>query len=228
MAAERGNALFIILLGIVLFAALTAAITGSFRGGNSALSNTRIEALASDVIMTAAGVEKAVGKLLAKDNSERRISFNRNVGDGYELTPSSSVSEKVFHISGGGSQYLPPHEDMLSERFPNDTDYSYGDWLFTGHMEVPGIGTASTGELLAILPYLREDLCIAVNKRLGIDVSPPPEAPAISLGHFSNKYTGSYNITMIQDSGGVNEGKKAMCMKTSDGKYFFYYVLHAR
>src|SRR5690606_765080 len=116
--------------------------------------------------MTGATIEKAVGKLLAKENSESRISFTRSSGDGYELTPSETDSEKVFHISGGGAQYLDPPKGVLDTT--RSAEPGYGSWLYTGYDVVTGIGSDGQAELIAMLPYVRQDVCIAINNKLRV------------------------------------------------------------
>lgn len=233
---ERGNALFMILLGVVLFAALSYAVQQNFRGGNERLSQTRIEALADDVIITAAGYEKAVNKLINNGISESRVSFTLSSGDAYELSPVADVTEKVFSITGGGGGYLTPPKDVLDTTRSGEVDY--GAWIFTGAMNVLGIGTQGSGtgtkELLAILPYVRKEICVNINKRLGItnpSDSPPVEASAITLTKFTGIFTSGSND--VDTTGNHIQYQKAGCFEGNNGgaltgRYYFYYTLLER
>lgn len=247
---ERGNALFMILLGVLLFAALTYAVQQGFRGGNERLSGTRIEALADDIIMTAAGYEKAVNKMINNGISENRISFTRASGDGYDLTPASAATEQVFSISGGGANYLSPANDMLDTSRSGQSDY--GSWLFIDDMNVYGlydlynsnvlIDGVNRGDLIAILPYVRREICARINTRLGISNqssgAPPQEGDNIYL---SAKANGTFTmIRNINTSGIISTntfyGRKAGCFQGNQdnsnvdisANYYFYYVLLAR
>lgn len=237
MRKERGNALFLILMGIVLFAALTAAVSKGFRGGNSALSGSRIEALANDIIITASSYEKGVQKLLAKGNSETRISFTRASGDGYELTPAESASEKVFNVVGGGAQYLDPPKDALDTT--RSAESGYGSWFFTGSNKVKDVGADDEGDIIAMLPYVRKNVCVAINNRLqylNVDSSTPPQENGTM--NTQTKFGPDLFTTSVANLGPVgsnHNNKKAGCFEGNSahgnsisGRYYFYYVLHAR
>lgn len=235
MSDERGNALFLILLGVVLFAALTAAVSNGFRGSNSALSGSRTDALANDIILNGVTIERAVEKLTAKSVSESRMSFTRKSGDGYELTPAESASEKVFNIAGGGAQYLDPPKDALDKNMSAQT--GYGSWIYTGSNVATGNGLDTEGDLIAILPYVRKDLCLLINTKAGVtnpaaDTTPQSNGPT----YVGTKFTGTFsNAGRIKANPYLN-GKKMGCFQgTADessnsivGRYYFYYVVLSR
>lgn len=236
---RRGNVLIIILLGIVLFAALSWAVSQNFRGGNERLSATRTESLADDILMTAAGYEKAVNRMISKGVSESRLSFSRISGDGYELSPAATPEESVFNIAGGGVNYLDPPQGALDAT--RSSENYYGSWIFSGTMSVQGVGTegagGSTKELLAILPYVRKEVCVSLNKRLGItnpSNAPPKEQSNITLGglYAGTFSSGSVGIDVV---GGHVSGFKAGCFESKninavllENRYFFYYALLIR
>ena len=238
--AQRGNVLFIIILGVILFAALIMAVNQNMTNGNQQLSETRLTVLADDIITTAATYEKAVQKLQAKGISENRISFTRASGDGYELTPASDATEQVFNIAGGGANYTQLAADVLDST--QSAQSNYGDWMFIGAMEVTGIGTDGSGatadELIAFLPYVRQDICKKINQRVGVTTAngdPPQENDTIK----TDKYTGTFDAG-DEDIGSVVSanlnGKKSGCFRGDtlvggsdiSDKYYFYYVLLPR
>jgi len=232
---QRGNVLFLILLGVVLFAALSYAVTQNFGGGNAALSQSSLKAYANDVIFTAASYEKAVNKLISRGVSENRISFTRASGDGYELTPASSASEQVFNVAGGGANYLDPPSDVLDNAHSGEA--GFGKWVFTGNNIVNGVGTAVTGDLIAMLNYMRRDVCIFINEELGI-TNPSGEPPQdLSIVQLNSRFTGTnFGTREILDTDNYLYGKKTGCFRGNNNhsgadisnQYFFYYVLYAR
>ncbi len=235
-AMERGNALFIILLGIILLAALTYAVSGNFRG-NSSLSQTKVEALSNDIILSAASVEKAVNKLIDQGTSESRISFTRTGSDGYQLTPTQTDAERVFSSIGGGAQWLDPPAEVLDKT--RSAEAAYGSWFYTGYNRADGIGTTSM-DLVAVLPFVRQDICVYLNNKLGI-TNPSGIPPRdVATAAFTNiKYIGTFDDPSgrsIDVTGSYTKGFKAGCVEgnlqnTSDditGRYYFYYVLLAR
>lgn len=233
---QRGNVLFLILLGVVLFAALSYAVTQGFGGGNSALSKTSLKAYANDIILTAASYEKGVQKLLNKGVSENDISFSLVSGDAYEHSSPQPAENKVFSITGGGVNYLDPLKDILDS---NAVGLKwYGQWGFSGINRIIGIGDDShRTEIMVFLPYVKRDICLEVNEIENIPtVSGEPPADSGAAGFFEFKGTVS-GSTSIRDSDAYLDGHKFGCFKADaynpgtvdiSDKYVFFYVLHAR
>lgn len=230
----RGNALFIILICVVLFAALSYAISQGFRGGNEAMSKSRQEALIVDMISTAANYEKAVNKLINKGNSESRVSFTRASGDGYELSPVSAATERVFSVSGGGANYIAPSKDALDTAMSGEPNF--GDWVFTGHNAATGNGSNSEGDLIALLPYVRKEICVMMNTRLNIanlsvDTPHPSNGPTYVNTKFTGTFSGNGRIkrsTYFRGKMGCFEGTTDESSASIAGRYYFYYVLIPR
>jgi hypothetical protein len=218
---QSGNVLFIILLGIVLFAALAMLISRGMRSqGTTAMTARDAELAAVDILSYAQSLERAVNRLRRNGVSESDISFVNNEVSGYAHSPVQSNTNKIFHLSGGAIEWKSPPKDA------NDAS----DWLFTGGSCIADVGNGATGcdgdstnneELIVVLPNVANTVCQKINAKLGLS-----ETIADSGGGYaSTKYTGSFaDDTEIIPAGGSYENA---CVTYSGARYF-YAVLIAR
>ncbi len=107
---NSGNALFLILIAVALFAALSYAVTQSGRGGG-AIDRETLQIEVARVLEYAASMQKAVERMqLINGCSDYDISFEHSFIAGYEHTPAARDDCKIFHVDGGGISYMPPPE----------------------------------------------------------------------------------------------------------------------
>ena len=107
---ETGNILFLILLAVVLFAALSIAVTNALRGGGKDSSSESYETQASAILQVFNQIDTAVTRMtLTGGLSIENISFeypNKTYGGGtpnsYANTNCNSDTCRVFKPSGGG------------------------------------------------------------------------------------------------------------------------------
>ncbi|HNQ91340.1 MAG TPA: hypothetical protein PKI93_00240 [Alphaproteobacteria bacterium] len=224
-SSERGSALIFVLIAVVLFAALTYAIS---RGGDSArnLSQEKIRLTASEIIDTGNRVSETVSRLKLRGASETEISFEYN--GNYINAGCATDTCKVFAFDGGGLDWeTPPASSNSGE-----------DWGFTGDLAITNVGTASA-DLVMILPNISRDICHRINVLLNIEVE--TANPPIETGtNTANKFTGVYNGGPSTITQAATNGKKSGCLRMEEltgtaidggpmmGKYSFYQVLVAR
>lgn len=107
-ASQSGNVFFIILVGIVMFAALMYTFSRSTRQGTESLGNREAELAASDILSYAQKVERGVQRVLARQVSEVEISFANDFDTDY-VNPNCSVNRcLVFHPEGGAVTWKAP------------------------------------------------------------------------------------------------------------------------
>lgn len=227
--AARGNALFLILIAVALFAALSYAVTQSGRGGGSIdRENTTIAA--SNIINYANTVRAAV----------QRMQLINGVADtAYRSATTCSASDcsgYIFFPAGGGVSYQAPSADGLDSAYASEG--FYGGWALTSNL-VTGIGTDAavdtSSDLLLMLPWIKKSLCVEINNKLGVtNVAgmPPTDSPGLNLNNIS----GGYATTTINDVSGYLTGQSAGCFRatkvgatsyTTD-TFHFYMVLLPR
>lgn len=173
--------------------------------------------------------------------SNTQISFENDFVLGYS-NPNCTIDEcKIFTLNGGGINYQMPKPDWL------DSDYSselrYGELYFHATASADGAGTNSD-DLIMFIPYVGKDICIAINKALGIKPL-SDEVPSETNGPFAIniKFSGTYGFAYdLKVSGNATtgepnilSGKMAGCTKASGtastpplGSYHYFQVLIAR
>lgn len=216
---DKGNALVIILVAIVLLAGLTFTVMRSEnKGDTNLLSKGEAKIITSQILKHAKSVENAIKKLqLVNGCSENQISFENAQVSGY--TNANSPSDKschIFDVAGGGLSWLSTPSKI------NDGS----DLIFSGRNRIPNIGT-SGGDLAIIVPNITETACVEMNKFLGIGSSPLADPDFFS----NNKFTGSYGVIAVVSWG----GNMNFCVQTATtgggtvgGNYYFIATLMAR
>jgi len=239
---EAGSALFIILIVIVLFGALSFAVVQMLRSGNPELITEEQKALYGDEILDyGRALRQTVQNIRISNGCEAEdISFENTVLGGYTHSPVASDACKIFNVSGGGMNYRIPPEEWLDTSQSAQTLYQ--EWYATGATCAVNVGSGTTTcesdgddneELVAIVPYVMKSICIAINERMGI-TNPGGDPPANSGTAFSlaQKYDGSFTDGIGEINHANLYGKLAGCFEGSgtppSGTYHFYQVLIAR
>lgn len=219
---ESGNAFFIVLLGVVLFAALMFTFSRSARQGGENIDDKRAEILATDIIAYAQKIERRVNNLRRRSVSENDISFENDFVLTY-TNPNCSVDRcKIFKGSGSINWQSPPEG-------ANDGS----DWVFTGSNYIDGLGSAGNAadaELLVMLPNVLRSVCAQINEYLDINGIPQ------NTGNTNDTvFTGSFTASpalIKEDVGTALEGQSSGCFEGAGtppaGTYHFYHVLIQR
>lgn len=225
--SESGNAFFIVIITVGLFAALMFSFSRSAQQGSGDLSHKQAEIFASDIMDYAQKIERATGRVLSRGFSETALSYENDMVSGYSNANCTSDRCKIFENSGGAVNWQSPTRLMNGG----------AEWIITGGNYVKGLGSAgdiSDSELLLILPDVRRIVCQEINARLGI--ASPGESPPQENGDSDTTfYTGSFSASpeLIEEAGGTAlDGKTSGCFEGDstppDGTYHFYHVLLQR
>jgi len=222
--SSKGNALFLILVAVALFAALSYAVTQSSRGGASIdKEEARLEA--SKILQTSAFFKSNLDRfMLISDLDIREISFWGSHGEwGYRNSPTYPASRHFLYSAGGGHTWPE------------------GGWRLSASSYVPGFGRSTSctasdpcGDLFLRLRVPLET-CMALNKMAGItntDGKPPVDTGDFSDTHFRGTLgTFVSGSNAFDGSNDENTGKVFGCLETlqgyrgGPGAYYFYYVL---
>jgi hypothetical protein len=226
---EKGNALWFILVAIVLLGALTVLLT---RGGNTVDQSGDVEQQrirSGQLLRWAKGVEAAIEQMKLRGISENDISFENDETTADYTNPNCSINDcRVFAAGGGGQTYLKPPSGA------NDGS----DWIFTGANNVGTInypiGTTAlkTGnDLVILLPNANPAMCNQANKDLDIN-GVPDDASGIDLTPFVGVYDDSALVTIDGDPSPYElDGKPSGCFIDTNANpdvVYFYYVVLAR
>lgn len=239
---ESGNVLFLILIAVVLFAALSFAVTMTSRSGGD-VNQDKINLAAAQITQSGVDVDTAILRLrVARNIPDAEISFETDMLDNYENPACIKNDCRVFLPDGGKISYQKPHQEWLDHHFSSEA--YFGEWLYTGTACIPGLGaghdTSCGGdtdqlELIAILPYLHKDICITLNKKLGVKLinNQPPQLIGSGWAGGDARFTGTYeNGEPILDSGYALYGQAEGCFEGNGtppaGSYHYYRSIVSR
>lgn len=237
MRKSHGNALFLILIAVALFAALSYAITSSGRGGGNIDREKRNIAISQFLDQTGLYHHAIQRMLVAYGVDETEISFVNDVwpswlnAETHHGNTNCTVDTcKVFHPAGGGIPYMDPPVILTQDITPDNF------YIFSGTLFVPGMGDDNEAELIGAV-RVSQETCIKINDLLGIDnpSGAPPQIPG-SAALLGSPFDGTYNSSAPVVSNTVPAelaGKNAGCVNQQHGYYsgdyaWFYSVLLPR
>ncbi|MCB1782475.1 MAG: hypothetical protein KDI13_00620 [Alphaproteobacteria bacterium] len=227
-SGESGNVLFLILIAVALFAALSYAVTSSTRGGGGDASGETNLISSAQVTQYPASVSTAIVRMIISGTTVESIRFNRPA----EFTNLDSTAIGVFHPSGGGATYVQAPADIMVSGNP-------GNWAFNGELEVPDIGTAGANgnEIIAYLVGIKQAICRKINQEHGLGATIPVLSADRSTEYTTRMYddgTTDYSLPTtdvpdIDDGSGSFDGKPFGCFQNAGGgDYVYYHVIVER
>ncbi len=222
MRQDRGNILFLILLAVVLFAALSYAVTNSTRGGGNDASPEKLNLIASQMVQNVHLIEQNMMRAQVVD-SIPDWGFNTYPAQSTNST-CTQTSCNIYAYGGrnGGAPYYKVPAELAA-------DPSGGDitpiWYIYRSM---GLGT-DANDLAITYVGINKGLCNALNTLLqnGVDVT---------IGDTINanvQYTGTLTAMpasagIVGDVNATAIGKKGYCFQLSGGSYRFHYIVMER
>lgn len=223
----RGNVLFLILIAVALFAALSYAVTSSSKGGGSGIDKDKMKIEAAKVVQYSASMEQAITRMmLINQCADTQISFENPIVGGY--VNGSAPADKRCHVfdpAGGGLAW------QEGDSFTNRSDLFSGnfwgaDWWIWGGQSIQDLGTSASDLILML--RVDADFCRILNERQS--VSGIPMDADISAGTFTGAYTGPSRVILDEAQGADLRGHHFGCFDevSIPDAYFYYHVLIAR
>lgn len=231
---QSGNIFFWIFIMIVLFGALSWAMSQGSRSGSNTISSENAKLAAAEILDVGKKMRDAVQQLRINGCSDTEISFEGEPSTGYNyVNPLSPGPQcRVFHPNGAGFSTSKPSVGRVG-------------WAMIGVHCYEGLGSSNicdptTTELELNLIDIPDQVCIEINKIAGIGVAgaaPPLENYTNWINQwgigspFIGTYTGVNNVTWKIEGIGAS-GKTFGCYEdalgSSAGENIFYYILIAR
>lgn len=227
---EKGNVLFLILIAVALFAALSYAVTQSSRSGGGDASNETNLISSAQITQYPASIRTAVIRMVVSNNVDV-TTLNFDTPSDFATTCNASSSRCVFHPSGGGAAYVAAPSDIMESG-------GSGIWYFSGHYEVTNLGISSAGssdgnEVIAFLPGIKPSICSKINSELGIGgdtihtANLDPAAAAQFMGTGYSIPASEINIGTAGGAAGL-DSQPFGCVEDSGGDYIYYHVIVER
>jgi hypothetical protein len=221
---ESGNVLFLILIAVALFAALSYAVTQSTRGGGDASREADL-INSAQITQYPAGVRTGVVRMIIDGVDVTSLEFNPPSGYG-ALTANRFG---VFHPDGGGATYVTAPAELMENG-------AAGTWHFNGEFEIVDVGTSTAtdeagNEIMALLPGISDALCAKINEELGIsgDVTTAATAATEYATDMEDGYTIPNTDFELGDADTLGlKGQPFGCFIDSGGANVYYHVLLER
>jgi hypothetical protein len=232
--ATSGNVLFIILLGVFLFGALTFSVTKTTKNDtNGTLSEDQAAIAAAEVLQYANAIKEGIQRMqLLHDVKDHEIDVATNVDEfvvGAANNTCTSTKCQLFHPEGGAikprlipTNFYSPDSNVIV----NNLQSQLNEISFYS-VEIEGNGENGRNELIMTIIGLHPDICDHINfKMAGISGAPDNDV----YGDWDH-YTGT--LTSFPDgSGEINpamyENKKTFCIGHSNQQRIFIHVLLER
>ncbi len=240
--SESGSAFFIILVGIAMFASLSYIV---FKGGNvseSTLTSDRAKIIAQEIISYGDAISKAVQRLRLQGCTENQISFDahnglsrQTGGTAYSYANAQAPTDGSCDVfSANGGKVIP----SLISSGNIDPALVSSTWMHPQSFviipgSVTGVGTtdatASSTDLLLWVGRLQPQVCVEINKILGIDYDTVPVDSLCGSGVWD----GTFPVCgdPIGNTATKLAGKTAFCSQDTAGdatQVHFRQVLLAR
>ncbi len=213
---EAGNALFYVLLGVVLFAALSFIITRQTGndGLTEQLADDKANIIASQMINHATSVKYAVEQMLANGSTVEQLDFIRPGEAGYDTPPHQ---HKVFHPSGGGVNVMAVKPEHMSSPTTH--------WGYQKGRNVEWTPTTQTDLMYSVID-ITEPICRSINTKLYGNIAMPAQLTSSYGAVFEY---GSTDVDFTAAICADCVGKHTACLKhPSLDRYLFYTVLVGR
>ena len=233
---QSGNVLFLILIAVALFAALSYAVTQSTRGGGNANAE-QLALKAAELINQSNHIRTTALRLYALsevDQIRLDASSYNPAGNIYldataGASPGTGRTVGVFSSSEGVPKYLPPIELWNNV----DIENQFG-WYIFPHTAITvnsiDIGSSADDEVL-YTQFLSQDACEAINKELTGSTTIPgytTSGPSNRDNEVLFRDGAFFNSTIITSS--VDLGVMPGCNESGSGsgRYMYWDVIRER
>ena len=231
---EQGNVLFLILIAVVLFAALSYAVTTSTRSGGGSDQDERNELNASQIVQTVSQLKQALLRLRVLSGcDDTQISF------AYDTSGDNSLSAADDYYNGSATDldchlFQPEGGNISFPSVPSGVNQGE-DWLITNNRIYDYYGdkgfVQSSADIMIILPNISLDLCRRLNRGLDTDATFQSTPPIDDGTINTDKFDGSYTFEAIDNTPEFVGGafKDGICFQPDgSSEYWFMYVLWER
>ena len=229
MRYSRGNILFLILIGVALFGALAYAVTqGSRGGGKGDISDEQADIAASQAIQMADDIATAVSRLqIVRGCEDDEFDFAEDVtvsfSDGTTLLYPEGHNSNA-PTNGRCSIFKPEGAGVIAKALPSEitiNSQSAGQAIIGGWgpvvVDLAGVGSDTQNDLVIYLPYIKEEVCVKINEKLGI-TNPGGSPPVEPRGGGIRLYDGILSATATHgDDVADLYGKNAYCIFVPSG-----------
>jgi hypothetical protein len=240
-AGESGNVLFLILIAVALFAALSYAVTQSTRSGAGDTASETALISSAQLTQYPAGIRTSVVRMIIGGVAVEELLFNTpsDFNDHFFTSHAQAEANRrrlVFHPNGGNATYQRPPRDVVTDPATM--------WYFNATAQIQNIGMTGSGtdnsgnDVVAWLPNVTQGVCKRLNEEVGITGTIPTGQLARADIAINMKEPMDTNAWRTNSAGTVLHGGNAVsgalvgqpfgCFQDAGGIYIYYHVLIER
>lgn len=220
MKNEEGNALFLILIAVTLFAALSYAVTQSGRGSGKGASDDANLISSSQITQYPAAIRSGVDRLMIRGWGATQLEFETDSTNAAVYT----LQQNVFNPNGlaGIIPQDPPPSAVV--------DIDTAEWIYNKRIALPEVGDDTVEDVVAVLPGVLERVCTMLNDQIvgrnyfkaGSKSNNIPVLTA-TVGDWEAQLASS---AFASDEGDLLDRKAFLCVQNgSGGEYVYYHAL---
>ncbi len=234
---ESGNVLFLILIAVALFAALSYAVTSSSRSGSGNTNDETNLINSSTITQYPASIRTAIIRMqVSKNITTAELEFNAPADFANCETAGGVLGANcVFHPDGGSATFAPASANVMASG-------TQTDWVFNSDNQINLIGrtvgttntaTAASADVIAFLVGVRKGICQRINEELRI-TGIPVETNTISVANTMVNVDGTTPPGIGASGTGQTiggdiaalDGQSFGCFRNgAAGPYVYYHVL---
>lgn len=226
---ERGNALWFILVAVVLIAALTMVLTRSGSNITSSGDSEKLKLQYTQLMRYGQSVAAGIEQLKAKGCSENQISFVNDIISVIEYDNTNAPADNSCHVfnAAGAGLTIQPFSNFSTNVLTDlaENIVFSGSFLITGNAG----DTGPQGSELTMFVGISETLCKQINSDLNISTTPADYTVA-TIGGWDVRFTGIFSSDheIPADGGAALENTQTGCLIDGNNQPVFYYILMAR
>jgi hypothetical protein len=138
---QDGNVLFLILIAVALFAALSYAVTSSSRSSSQGISKEKAKLYSANMLNFATSLENAITRMRINRHPDYGIDFaSINTNTSAANNTCADDTCKIFHVNGGAVAPISFAEDMFDTSLSGASNPSFKKYIFRV-MEAIDIGS---------------------------------------------------------------------------------------
>jgi len=214
---ENGNVLIIVLVAVVLFAGLTAAISSMSRSSQTNLKEEGAELKAGELIQTATNAQARI---------QQMISYGSDIGDIDFMPPSDGAFNtppnihKAYHPQGGGLAY----RTSLPTNIVNEVSSPpSAGWYAQTNVNV-GWSESATDDIIYTAYQINKATCEQINKKI-VGTTTIPALASSTMAEIFVPGSGDNDLTAAECA--ACEGYPMMCVTDSNGAAYSFYIILA-
>ena len=227
MNSQVGNVMFLILIAVILFAALSFALTQSSVGTPAGAKDEGADIDAAQLSQYPTFIRSQILRMRMNKIELFDIEFNPP-SDFSNLT---SPEVGIFMPPDGATYTMAPTNVMENNQ--------QGRWYYNMHFEIKNIGASAASstkgnDLIAFLPGIKQHICLQINKLFDLATIPTVNNAAYHAGALelmNHAYAPPASETVIGDTELTPlAGQPFGCFQetASSGEYIYYFTLYER